>query len=127
MNPSDSVYIYIGGAYHLAFVLFHLSFWKIFKWKLALRRLDPLNRQVVQVVNIFLTLYFLIASYLCFFHASEILETSLGKSLMFCFVGFWFLRAVAQVIFFDLKKTLSLILTIIFLLGAVIYLIPAAL
>ena len=84
-----------------------------------------INRQVMQILNLCLTLVFLIMAYISFFHSEELLSTSIGKTLLFAITLFWFLRMIEQIFFFGLKTTKSIVFTLIFLLGTVIYLIPA--
>jgi len=44
--------IWAGGLFHLAFVVFHLLFRKLFRWDTELAKLTSLNRAVVPVLNI---------------------------------------------------------------------------
>jgi len=125
MGDYSPSFIFAGGVYHIAFAIFHLMFWKIFQWKRDLARLTMINRQVMQILNLCLTLVFLIMAYISLFHSGELLSTSLGKTMLFAITLFWFLRMIEQIIFFGLKTTKSIVFTLIFLLGTVIYLIPA--
>src|SRR3990170_5730304 len=114
--------IIIGGLYNVAFTIFHLLFWKIFKWKKDLASLSIINRGVMQILNLCLTFVFLIFGYISIFHTKELISTSLGVSLLLLISVFWALRAIEQVVFFGLKNKVSLIFFIIFLTGFVIYL-----
>jgi len=116
--------IIIGGLYNVAFTIFHLLFWKIFKWKKDLASLSIINRGVMQILNLCLTFVFLIFGYISIFHTKELISTSLGVSLLLLISVFWALRAIEQVVFFGLKNKVSLIFFIIFLTGFVIYLYP---
>ena len=116
--------IVVGGLYNFAFVIFHLLFWKIFKWKKDLASLSIINRGVMQILNLCLTFVFLIFGYISIFHTKELISTSLGVSLLLLISVFWALRAIEQVVFFGLKNKVSLIFFIIFLTGFVIYLYP---
>ena len=114
-----------GGIYNIAFVLFHLLFWRIFNWKDDLRSLSFLNRAIMQVLNLSLTFAFFIFSYISLLHTGELLSTPLGQSLLLLMALFWFLRAIQQVIFFKLKHWGSLAFLGLFLIGALLYAIPA--
>jgi hypothetical protein len=120
----DTLCIWIGGFYHLAFVIFHMMFWKMFNWKETLKPLSSLNRAVMQVLNIHLTYFFLIIVIISFFYINDMVNTGLGKALTFAISIFWFLRAVNQILFFGFKKAISVILCIIFLIGGILYLLP---
>ena len=113
--------IWTGGLFHVAFVVFHLTFWKLFRWNTELARLTSLNRATVQVLNLALTTVFVIFSYLSLAHASEMVRTELGRSLTLAIAVFWFLRAVLQVAFFGLRRTLSLVFFVVVLAGGTLY------
>jgi hypothetical protein len=116
--------ILLGGFYNLAFAIFHLSFWRLFRWKTDLRSLTAINRGVIQILNLRLIFVFLIFAYISFFHGSELVATSLGKAILLATSLFWFGRAIEQIIFFKLQKLASIFLFVVFLLGAVIYFLP---
>lgn len=122
MNPQlvDALLI-AGGIYHAGFVVFHSLFWKIFFWKYELDTLSIINRAVMQILNLCLIFVFLAFSYLSFAHRSELAATPLGRALLLIISTFWLLRAVEQVVFFGLKKRLSLLLFAVFMTGALLY------
>ena len=110
-----------GGLFHLAFAVFHAFFWKLFNWNRDLAKLAPVNRAIVPTMNVFLIVVFLIISYVSVFHASEMVATGLGRSLLALVAILWLVRAVEQVIFFTLKRPASIGLLVAFLAGAAIY------
>ncbi|MCP5050655.1 MAG: hypothetical protein GY940_26060 [bacterium] len=116
--------IFIGGIYNIAFVIFHLTFWKLFRWKADLRSLSFINRAVMQILNLCLTFSFVIFAYISIFHNLEMLSTGIGKSLLFLISLFWFFRAIEQIVFFGLKKAASVAFFVIFVIGTLIYLYP---
>ncbi|MCK4894277.1 MAG: hypothetical protein KAT07_09935, partial [Calditrichia bacterium] len=87
------IWILTGGLYCLGFVIFHLTFWKLFKWQEDLTSLTFINRAVMQVLNLSLTFAFFIFGYISLFHAQELQTTSLGTSLLLLISIFWLLRA----------------------------------
>jgi len=116
--------IIIGGFVWLGFFVFHLLFWKLFDWKQDLRSLTPLNKSVMQVLNLSLMVVFLVFSYVSIFHADEILATSLGKSILVGIALFGLLRAIQQIVFFDLSVLPSKIFLFVILGATTLYLIP---
>jgi len=124
MNDLSGTTIMIGGVYNLGFAIFHLMFWRIFRWKKDLSRLTFINRSVMQILNLCLTFVFLLMAYISFFNTSELIQTNLGKALLVGFSLFWFLRMIEQIIFFGIRNLISIALTLVFLFGCVIYLIP---
>ncbi len=117
--------IIIGGFLWLAFFVFHIFFWKLFKWKDDLENITKTNKAIMQVLNLCLMLCFLIFAYISIFNTDELLTTGLGKTLLLGMVLFAVFRAVQQVTFFDLNNNRSKAVLLIALSGAVIYLIPA--
>lgn len=124
MNDLSEVMILIGGFYNLGFAIFHLMLWRLFRWKRDLSSLPFINRSVMQILNLCLTFVFLLMAYISFFNTSELIQTNLGKALLVGFSLFWFLRMIEQIIFFGIRNLISIALTLVFLFGCVIYLIP---
>jgi len=116
--------LFIGGFYNLAFAVFHILFWKIFKWKRNLRRLLPMDRAIMQVLNIRLIYIFFVFAYISIFHQEDLISTQLGKVFIIVISLFWFMRAIEQIIFFSLKNLVSIVFMIISIIGAIFYLIP---
>jgi len=135
MNESLVVF---GGFFHLGFVVFHLFFWRIFKWKPARRSeyfsileggkdlasLSYINRAVMQILNLCLTFVFLAAGFISIFYAHDLVSTNLGKILIISISLFWLIRFIEQIIFFGLRKKLSVILSVLFALGSIVYIVP---
>jgi hypothetical protein len=121
---SPDSYIIAGGVFSAAFAVFHLFFWKLFRWREALAKLTSLNRAVVQVMNLCLTFVFVIFAYLSLAHAAELLSTGLGRTLVVLIAVFWYLRALEQIVFFGLRKPLSIAFLVVFVIGGLLYTIP---
>ena len=114
-----------GGFYTIGLVLFHLCFWRIFNWDQELKQVSFLNRAIMQVLNISLIFAFIIFSYISLAHTSEILASSLGKSLLVLMALFWLARTIQQIIFFKLQHWASWAFLLLFFTGALLYGIPA--
>ncbi|OGP86468.1 MAG: hypothetical protein A2Y95_08530 [Deltaproteobacteria bacterium RBG_13_65_10] len=120
MTAAETLVV-IGGAFNLLFALFHLLFWRIFGWKTDLTKLSFVNRAIMQILNLCLTFAFVIFAYISFAHPRELLATGLGHSLLMLIAGFWFLRAIEQVVFFRLRHWASWAFLGAFLGGATLY------
>ena len=130
--------IIFGGIFHLGFVVFHRFFWRLFKWKPARRSeyfstleggkdlssLNFINRAVMQILNLCLIFVFLTAGLISIFYAHDLVFTSLGKILIISISAFWFIRLIEQIIYFGLRKKLSVILSALFALGSIVYIVP---
>ncbi len=116
--------IIAGGIYTVALIIFHMLFWRIFKWPETLMSLNYVNKATMQVLNISITFIFFIIAYISFAHTHELLNTQLGKTLLLLISGLWLFRAVQQVVFYKLKHKASVGLTFYFLIGALLYGVP---
>ena len=103
------------GFYNLLFALFHLLFWRLFKWKEEVHKLSFANRGIIQILNIQIIYYFVAVAIVCFCFTNELLTTNLGK---------FFLRLVQQYIFLRKNSFVIHILAVLFLLGAVLFFLP---
>jgi hypothetical protein len=114
----------IGGFFNLGFAIFHLFFWRLFNWKKDLASLSFINRPVMQILNLCLTFVFIVVAYISIFYSSDLVSTSLGRVIICSISIFWLIRFGEQLFFFGLKGKISVILSIMFIAGFVIYLIP---
>jgi hypothetical protein len=120
----ETTLLYTGGFYSLGFAVFHLLFWKLFRWKADLRSLMPINRGIMQILNLRLISVFLLFALLSLLFPRELLSTELGTVLLAAMSVFWFGRAVEQVVFFGLQTGASIAFFVIFIAGGTIYLLP---
>jgi hypothetical protein len=127
MNNLAEISLFAGGVFNLGFTIFHLFFWKLFDWKKDLASLTPVNRSVMQILNLCLTFMIFLMAYVSLLLPNEMLTTSLGSILLIAFALFWFLRMLEQIFLFEVRGTLSVIFTLIFLVGSLLYLVPALL
>jgi len=114
----------LAGYYCIAFAIFHLLFWKLFRWKADLQRLTDVNRAIMQVLNLCLTVVFLFIGIAVLLYQPDLLETKLGTFILFSMATFWILRALEQIIFFGVKSIVSSFLFAVFLIGGGLFLIP---
>lgn len=116
--------LYICGTYNIAFVIFHILFWKIFNWKDTLEKGAKSTKAVIQIINIQLIYLFAIMAYIYIFYTDLLMDTKIGKLILIAYAGFWILRFVQQFVFLKIKGKFVVILTLIFLFGAIIHLLP---
>jgi hypothetical protein len=128
MDPEPAtLLIKLGGVYNLSFVVFHLLFWRLFRWREDLASLTFLNRAIMPVLNLSLTFAFFIFGVLSLVFATEMLASAFGRTFLALIALFWSARAVEQVVFFKLRHWGSWAFLGLFLVGAVIYALPAIL
>ena len=64
------------GVHSVAFALFHLAFWRLLRWRDTLRRATPVDRAVIQILNLRLTYVFAMVAALCFAFPLVLIGTS---------------------------------------------------
>ena len=119
------VLVKLGGLYNIALVIFHLCFWHLFSWREQLASISSINKGVMQVLNISITIIFAIFAIICIAHSSELLTTSLGNTILYSLSALYFLRAIQQVVFFKISNVVSSGLLVYFILGGIIFGVPA--
>lgn len=116
--------ILLGGILWAICFVFHIFFWKLFDWKNDLESLNKVNKSIIQVLNLCLMLCFLVFAYISLFQADELLNTSLGKTLIAGMALFGLFRVIEQFIFFELTLFRSKLVLFGALLITVVYSIP---
>lgn len=112
------------GIHSLLFALFHLAFWKLFHWKKAVEKMSVANRAILQILNLRLIYVFLLVAFLCFFFPADLAHTRLGHALLIGMSLFWLGRTVEQLVFLRINDRLVHMLTLLFVVGSVLFLLP---
>jgi hypothetical protein len=113
------LWIYAAAGYNVALAVFHLGFWRLFRWKEELAKLHPANRGVMQVMNLMLTFLFLVLAGIQVLLPGEMTATALGRLLTAGLTAFWLLRAILQPVFWStMPKATNAAFICLFMLGA---------
>lgn len=116
--------IVIAGVFNLAFGLFHIAFWRLFRWKDQLSKLSFANRGIMQILNWQIIYYFFATATICFLFPTELATTHLGTIfLLFC-SGFWFFRTIEQFIYLKKNHKAIHLLTFLFIVGTILFAVP---
>jgi len=113
-----------GGMFHVAFIAFHILFWKIFRWKADLRSLTTINRGIMQILNLRLIYVFLLFAVVSFVFPGALQSTPLGRFLMASISLFWLGRAIEQIVFYGIVRFASVVLFVVCLAGCGLYMLP---
>ena len=122
--------IYTGGILHIVMTFFHTRFFKMFGWKEEFKKLSLVNARILYTIHIALLLLFAGIGFTSIVYAEQ-LSRSLGLAagINWFLSVFWLWRLIWQLFYFKRQKgqklpAISIILSIIFLLLFVSYLIP---
>lgn len=125
MALSAEHWVIIGGVHSAAFGIFHVCFWRLFKWKTSLRSLSTIDRGVMQILNLRLIYVFLVVALGSLLYPQALAGSALGNAVQLALAGFWAGRLVEQFIFFPVRGMLSISLTALFALGAIVHFMAA--
>lgn len=92
--------LYFAAALTLGIAVFHLFFWRLFRWNTELPKLKRVNRGAMQVFNLCITLLFFGLACILVVHGDALIGSALGRTLLALMAIFWLFRAALQPIFF---------------------------
>ncbi len=113
--------VYAAGLFDLAIFIFHVLFWRLFRWPESLEPSGQLNTATTQTLNIMLTYCFAVYAAALLWQGGEA-----GPALLLPAVGFGALRMWLQFRLFGVENRLSRIFTGLMALGTLLHLIPSA-
>ena len=121
---NKDVIIYLCGIHSLGFAIFHMFFWKLFKWKTDLQRISIINRGILQIANLRLIHLLFFTAFLCFYFTQDLYTTRLGRAFLIGISLFWIGRTIEQFIFIRIQNPLVHLLTALFVLGGIVWILP---
>lgn len=121
---SAHTWIWLCGLHSLAFAVFHMAFWKLFRWRESLKTATVADRAILQILNLRLIYVLLGVAALCFVFTNELHGSALGRALLAGMSLFWIGRTVEQFVFLRIDRPLVHALTALFVLGAIAFAMP---
>ena len=121
---SPDLLVQLCGLHSFAFALFHLAFWKLFRWKQELQKVGLPTRAITQILNLRLIYLFAGVGVLCFAFTQELHSTALGRALLVFMSLFWVGRTIEQFVFLRINKPMVHVLTVSFVIGAILFALP---
>ena len=123
---SPDLLVQLCGLHSFAFALFHLAFWKLFHWKHELQKVGLPTRAITQILNLRLIYLFAGVGVLCFAFTQELHSTALGRTFLVFMSLFWVGRTIEQFVFLHINKPVVHLLTVLFVIGAILFALPLA-
>ena len=108
-------------AHSFALALFHVAFWRLFRWPATLRDTTFANRAILQIANVQLIWVFLGVAALCLWFPAELRGTPLGRAVLAGMSGFWIVRLIQQAVFLRMNHPLVHALSVVFAVGAALF------
>jgi hypothetical protein len=114
-------FVIIGGVIFVIMGMFHLSFWVLFDWQNELYKLNQINNNIMQMLNIVCSFFMFSFSYMMLMYNSRVLNSKLGRSILIISSGFFMIRALIEFAF----QGNSIVYGVVLLAFVPVYLIPA--
>ena len=110
--------------FNLLLAVFHMFFWKLFKWKSDLQSISVANRAIIQIFNVLGIYLFIVAGLAFVLFYPALMDSAGGRFFVVTAAVFWAIRLVLQFVFFDHKYGVIQFLSFIFLLGTILHILP---
>jgi hypothetical protein len=120
----NSSLIVVVAIYNFAFAIFHLGFWKLFKWEKDLKHLFFANRAIIQIFNVLGIFYFICMGIICLSFGQDLLSTELGHAVLLMNSVFWLIRFILQFVYLRRNHWTLHLLSFVFFCGFILFLIP---
>jgi hypothetical protein len=91
------IHLKITGSLFVVLSFIHIIFPSYFSWKKELCTLSIMNRQMMYVHSFFIAFTVMLMGILCITSAQELIETQLGRKIVFGLFIFWVVRLVFQI------------------------------
>lgn len=117
----QSALVSASGWFDIALALFHVAFWRLFKWPASLSGMGQVNRGILYLLNGAIIYLFLLMGVVLLCCGADPGGEDIIRALLGSMGLFWLLRAAAQAPFFGLRHPASLVLFSVFLAGAAVH------
>jgi hypothetical protein len=97
------IHLKIIGILLIALALVHVVFPKYFNWEEELSSLSLINRQMMMVHTLFISVTVFLMGLLCLTSSYELIETDLGKKISLGLAIFWTIRLLIQFLGYSSK------------------------
>ena len=109
------------GLHSLLLGIFHLAFWRLFDWPRSLQSTTLANRAIIQILNLRLAWVLFAIAAACLLLPDQVTGSVLGRGLLAFMCLFWIGRTFEQFVFLRLNRALVHVLTVVFVLGALLF------
>jgi hypothetical protein len=124
---ASTVAVTAGGVLSVGVAVFHVFFWRLFRWREQLPKLSSVNRGAMQAMNVTLIVAFAGLGVVSIAFAADLVSTGLGTALLVVLALMWAIRTAIHPILFRLDRAGSVLLFIVFGLLAAAYAAPLVL
>ena len=114
-----------GGVFSGLFLMLHIGFYWLLKWKSTLQVMSHEDRSILLTLNLVGILFLIYTTNVSFLLTKQLPQTPTGRSILLFFASFYLLRIVAEFILFGFVVPKSIVAVLLCLMPAVCYLLAA--
>lgn len=118
------VLLRIGGGISILFMVFHAAFYWLFNWAQALQVLSVSDRGILLTFNLIGILLLGYSVVVTLGFTKQLLENTVGKSILLFFSGFYLVRIFSEVAYFGFEGGKSVLITILCLVPMLCFSLP---
>lgn len=122
---SSTTLVHVAGWLNLVAAMFHLGFWRLFRWPQSLGDLNQVNRGTLYTMNWALTWFFGLMAVVFLRADSGAARGDTLPWLLLGMSGFFLLRALVHPYYFRLRHPLSMTVFVYALLASVVHFVAA--
>jgi hypothetical protein len=93
------LFIRLGGVINILAAVLHLFFWNLFDWPLELTKLSVVNSNIMQMLNLFIIVFFLYTAALLIFRPLEFISSAIGRAFLGLLFTLWLARLAMEFYF----------------------------
>jgi hypothetical protein len=103
--------------YQLYFAVFHLRFWKRYRWDFDLRHASDFTRKIVRMLSLVLALQLASYALILLWFREDIASTPIGIAVLLQIAAFWAARLALHLFYFGGLRAASLHWLSVFMAG----------
>lgn len=96
---TNLILIRLGGIMNLLAAILHLSFWNVFDWTYELTKLSIVNSNIMQMLNLFIIVFFVYVGLLLLLKPKTVISTLMGKHFLSLLTTMWTARLAMEFYF----------------------------
>lgn len=96
---TNIIFVRLGGMMNLLAAVLHLSFWNTFDWAHELTKLSIMNSNIMQMLNLFTTVFFVYVGLLLLMKPKVVISTLMGRHFLGMLTAMWTARLAMEFYF----------------------------
>lgn len=96
---ANLIFIRLGGLMNLLAGMLHVTFWNAFDWTNELSKLSTVNSNIMQMINLFIIVFFIYVGLLLLLNPAKVISTFMGRHFLGMLAAMWSARLAMEFYF----------------------------